>query len=1079
MAEVKTTFSPSINVDRDFNKEFDYIVTSNSRQIYDQLIRNVESGIHSFSIIGSYGTGKSSFLLALKKHLDINESVSYFEPLNGKFPQIKEFEFDYIVGKYGSLKDQLTKKLNLSSDATEDDVLESIEKEHKKKKKEGKFWILAVDEFGKHLEYAASHNPEKELYFIQLLAEYANDVDKNLFFITTLHQSFDSYAHGLDDQQRKEWDKVRGRLKELTFNEPVEQLLHIASEFLKDEDKDWKELKIVELVRCIENAQAFPLRNKLTLELSRNLYPLDPLSAGIISLALQKYGQNERSLFTFLQSDDFLGINDFDRSSNPYFNLSCVYDYLIYNHHHFLSSKYNPHYIQWNALKRALDRVEAHFEENIRPMQLIVKSIGLLNIFSSDAAQLDTSFFKTYGEIALDLDRVENLIDQLEEKKVIRYRSYKKQFILFEGTDFDIEFELENATSKIEPVTNVVSELKKHFDFPFVPAKQITYKTGAPRFFEFILSEKAHNKLPKQPIDGNINLVFHEAPEKVLEKSKKEHLPILYGVFTKTEAIEDQLFKIKRTQFLIEKVRESDKVATRELRHLLEAQIDELNESVLNSIYTGSSALKWFYNGNKLKIENSGDFNNQLSLICEKVFDKAPVFKNELINKDRVSPAIYRPRKDLLKDLLNNGDKELLGYSSETFPPEKMIYLSMLHSTGIHQDSDDGWALGKPDENSGFENLWEISEEFFESTKSGKRKLTDLIEILEKPPYGLKAGLIEMWVPIYLIIKQNDFALFQDEAYVPELNFEIINLVLRNPKIFEVKAFHISDLKKKLFSKYRAIMNQDEEVEFSNKSFVETIRPYLLIYADLNEYGRKTRKISTAAQHLRSAIKSATDPEKAFFDDFVSALGFTGLKDLDSDQAVKKLARQMDSSIEEIKTSYDKLLDRIEACIVDALDLESHNYEDFIPTIKSKYYSLEEYQLVPYQKKLLKQLTTPQPGRNEWISSVAFAVLDKPLENLDDEEEPILLKRIQTRIEELDNLRDLSKLELNEKVEDAYYFKITPLNKNPLDFTVTIKKERLQNETDRLKKLKNLLTNDKKLNIALLIKLIEEQEADE
>jgi len=274
-------------------------------------------------------------------------------------------------------------------------------------------------------------------------------------------------------------------------------------------------------------------------------------------------------------------------------------------------------------------------------------------------------------------------------------------------------------------------------------------------------------------------------------------------------------------------------------------------------------------------------------------------------------------------------------------------------------------------------------------------------------------------------------------------------------------------------------MNQDEEVEFSNKSFVETIRPYLLIYADLNEYGRKTRKISTAAQHLRSAIMSATDPEKAFFDDFVSALGFANLKDLESDQAVKNLAHQMDACIEEIKTSYEKLLNRIEACIVDALDLESQNYEDFIPTIKNRYVSLEEYQLVPYQKKLLKQLTTPQPGRREWISSVAFAVLDKPLENIDDEEEPLLLKRIQTRVEELDNLRDLSKLGINEDEDEAYSFKITPLNRNPLDLTVSVKKDKLKDETGRLKKLKKLLTDDKKLNIALLLKLIEDQESDE
>jgi hypothetical protein len=1079
MAEIKTSFSPSVNIDRDFNKDFDYIVTSNAKQIYDQLIRNIDTGIHSYSIIGSYGTGKSSFLLALKKHLDANDTVNYFEPLNGNFPEIKNFEFDYIVGKYGSLLDQFIKKFGLSSSTNEEELLDWIEKEHTKKKKEGVFWFIAIDEFGKHLEYAASNNPEKELYFIQLLSEFANNEEKNIYFITTLHQRFDSYALGLDIQQRQEWDKVSGRLKQLRFNEPVEQLLHIASEFLKGDDKDWKSLEIGELIKCIENAQAFPLRNDLTIELAKHLYPLDPLAGGVISLALQKYGQNERSLFTFLQSDEFLSVNDFDQESNPYYNLSCVYDYLIYNHHHFLSSKFNPHYIQWNALKRSLERVESYFDQDVRSMQMIVKSIGLLNIFSSDGAKLDLKFFKTYGDIALGIKDVDELINRLEEKKIIHYRSFKNQFILFEGTDFDIEYELQNATSKIEPVTNVVSELKKHFDFPFVPAKRISFEKGTPRFFEFLLSEKAQKKLPKSPIDGYINLVFQEDLDRVIKKSEEESFPILYGVFSKTAKIEDQLFKIKRTQYLIGDTQEKDNVATRELKYLFQDQIDELNKTVLTTVNSASDNIEWIYNGNKKDIRISGDFNYILSEICEEVYHRVPTFKNELINKDKVSPAIYRPRKDLLKDLLTKQDQELLGYSDDTFPPEKTIYLSMLKEPGFHRKEDNGWELGAPDEDSGFIELWNASEQFFESTKTGKRKVTDLISILEKPPYGLKGGFIDMWIPIYLIIKRNDFALFQEEAYAPELNFEIINLTYRNPKLFEIKAFHISDLKKKLFAKYRSLLNQDEKVEFTNKSFVETIRPLLLIYAELNEYARTTRKISNSAQKLRSAIKSATDPEKAFFDDFISALGFASLKDLESDKAVKSLIYQLDKSIEEIKYSYDRLIDRIEKCLLGALDLKGEMYEEYLPLIKARYSSLNEYQLVPYQKKLLDQLTSNQPGRKEWIEAVAFAVLDKPLQNMGDNEEPMLLKKLSDRIEELDNLRNLSKLDLNLQEEEAYTCKITPFSKNPVDLTVTVKKNKLSNESDRLQELKKLMTNDKNLNLALLFKLIEEQGKDE
>src|SRR5690606_17223629 len=93
--------------------------------------------------------------------------------------------------------------------------------------------LIVVDEFGKFLEYAAKESPEEELYFIQQLAEFANTPELPVLFITTLHQPFEDYALSLDKTQRNEWDKVKGRLTEVSFNEPVEQLLFLASERIK------------------------------------------------------------------------------------------------------------------------------------------------------------------------------------------------------------------------------------------------------------------------------------------------------------------------------------------------------------------------------------------------------------------------------------------------------------------------------------------------------------------------------------------------------------------------------------------------------------------------------------------------------------------------------------------------------------------------------------------------------------------------------------------------------------------------------------------------------------------------------
>jgi hypothetical protein len=1074
MAGISKNFNPSVNIERDLDKDFDYVVTPNSKQIYNQLVQNLDSGIHSFTIIGSYGTGKSSFLVALRKNL-IGDTL-YFEPLNGEFRNVNGFEFDYVVGKYGSLIDELGNFFDLENGANEKEILKRIDKKHKKLKKEGKFWFIVIDEFGKHLEFAAKENPEKELYFIQLLSEYVNDNEKNICFVTTLHQAFDSYAHGLDLQQRKEWDKVRGRLKELTFNEPVEQLLYIASEFLKDEKADWKKLRIEELLKTIDLTRSFPLKNDLTLELSMSLYPLDPLSGGILSLALQKYGQNERSLFTFLQSEEFLGINNYDRTTNPYFNLHCVYDYLIHNHHTFLSSKYNPHYVQWNALKKSLERIESGFDEDVNTLKKITKVIGLLNIFANEGAVVDKEFLKSYSEISIGIENAAELIERLEKKQIIRFRSYKKQFVLFEGTDFDIEHELYQASSKIDSVKDVVTPLRNFFKFPFLPAKRVYYETGTPRFFEFVLTEKPIKKGPEQPIDGIINLVFNSDFAKVKVESREIDLPILYGVFSNTTDIENQIFLIEKTKYVIKQV-QSDPVAKRELKQLEYSQTEELKQMVLENVYESRGEIKWAYNGEKIEIVDSKSLNNELSNIAQKSYSKTPLFSNELINKGRVSPAIYRPRKTLLQKLVEDVHLKDLGFDSETFPPEKTIYLSLLQQTGIHKKMGDKWGLGAPDEGKGFDELWNACEEFFENTKSGKKPLTDLIHLLKSPPFGLKTGFLELWIPIYLIIKDNDYALFQEEAYIPELSYDIINLVLRDSRLFEIKAYHISDVKKKIFSKYREYHNQDEDTGFSNVSFVETIRPFLLVYNGLNEYGRNTSKISQSAQKLRGSIKTATEPERAFFEDFPLALGYTNLESLQSEKILKQYVHDLDKAIDEIKHSYDALIDRIENCLLETLDFKGNvAFKEYQSRIKSRYDSIKTYKLTPYQKKLIDRLNSPLADREKWLSSIAFAILDKPLTKIEDEEEPLLLDKLSTRLEELDNLVELSSLEFDPDKQDAYRLKIQTLNKESLDINVIADKDKLEKASTRMSKIKKLLTDDKETNMAVLLKLLDEME---
>jgi len=239
-----------------------YIPTPNAKQAFNQIINDYQTGIRSFNIVGAYGIGKSAFLWAFEKN--INQSHLYFSKLNNSFNKLKGFDFLRMIGDYTSLRHIFSQHVGLTKkDYTSEDVLNLLDKRYKSLAKSGKGLVIVIDEFGKFLEYAAKNNPESELYFIQQVAEYVNDEHKNILFITSLHQDFNGYSRNLSVSQQKEWDKVKGRLKEITFNEPVEQLLFLASERLSELAISSKDKNFQKLFKSIESAKAFPLKDYL------------------------------------------------------------------------------------------------------------------------------------------------------------------------------------------------------------------------------------------------------------------------------------------------------------------------------------------------------------------------------------------------------------------------------------------------------------------------------------------------------------------------------------------------------------------------------------------------------------------------------------------------------------------------------------------------------------------------------------------------------------------------------------------------------------------------------------------------
>lgn len=1052
-----TSYTPSVNIKRDRRKALPYIATPNSKDVAASIIDSIGTGQKSHVIVGAYGSGKSMFLWALGKTLAGNNQ--FFDS-----PDLKKYHAINLVGEYGSIRDKFIEEFIPEYD-DDNSILDAVYNEYHQqiteKNKQG--LIIMIDEFGKFLEYAAKYNPEEEIYFLQVLAEMINDEDSDIILISTLHQNFSAYGYKLNKQQQNEWSKVQGRFHEITFNEPVEQLLFLASERLEQEE-DRKPRGFKPLFTAIKRSRSFPLRDYMTQDIAHKLFPLDILAAGVLTLALQRYGQNERSLFSFLESPDRLGLEKEKRSK--YYSLSDVYDYLKHSFT-IISTKHNPHYVQWGSMASSLERAEGVFDEDLGDAQALIKTIGLLNTFGSGSMILDDMFLEVYGKQALNIKDTRAILDKLAEKRIIRYTNFNRRYVLFDGTDLDIGLALDEAGHLVEQVRSVIGPLRDYFAFQVVLAKSAYYKRGTPRFFEYVLSDEPIDQKPASEIDGFVNLVFSEkiSAEELTEFATAQQRPILYGLYENTSEIQKLIFEIRKIEKVIENNQE-DRVAVRELKNILDHQKKLLNHFVLDNLSSEGGSVRWIDFDGEHVIESERDFNKRLSQIINSVYPKTPVYSSELINRTKITGAIRTANRNFIKKMFEASDDENWGFDKKRFPPEKTIFLSLIKDKGFLKASKNGVILQAPTDES-FQFLWEKSSSFIEATRTGKSSIRTFIEELMRPPLKMKYGFILFWLPVVLYVKRNDFALYEGEAYIPSITPETLEILLRQPHKYFIKAFQVEGVDLELFSRYRKFLDQ-KETKPTNKSFIETIRPFLTFYRSLNQYSKNTDRLSTEAKRVRDTIAKSKDPEALFFKELPAALGTTKKELAKSSKAATLYIEQLQEVIKEIRTSFEDLASRFLAYIT-----ENTGYENPREELVNRYTDLQVALLTKRQNVFYQRLISDL-DTTSFVSSLAQSLVGKTLDRINDDDEAKLYKAFSSMLEELDNVTDISKKSDSGNAKDFMLVDIQSIDKGRKRQVLKLSKSKKKKVKSKKKEIQILLDGEKSVSIAVLAELLNE-----
>ena len=1050
-------FTLSTNIENGQTEGYRYIVTPNAEKVLQEIVNAYQIGIHSFSIIGTYGTGKSAFLLNLEKDLDHENR----DKLLLKNPDVLHeggFEVLNIIGDSQSLSELLRHKLQGLVSTDSDNPLTLLREYYSRLEKSGKMLFVAIDEFGKVLEHAVKYNPEEELYFFQKFTEFVNATSRNIILLCTLHQNYSAYASRLTQTQKNEWNKVKGRFQEIVFAEPIEQLLYLAARHISTE-KSW-DVRNDSFRHVYQMAKDRKfIKSSFLFDTATSLYPLDAFSAYAITAAIQRYGQNERSLFAFLNTRGNHSVMDFIPRDNYTYNLAEVYDYIVNTFYYYLNDA-NPDSMGWQSIRASIERVECSEWKDAETMldaMKIVKAIGMTNLFGNGGFTMTARDMGEYATMAMDVEYPSSIIHELERLKIVRFAEYKGRLILFEGTDVNIEKEIANASMVVARPVNYVDDLRIFFNDRVAPARAYYYHRGTPRYFKYELRSEAEMTVPVGDIDGYIQLVFPSSDRYYTELqnfSRNCQYAIIFAYFTNTSQIVDHLHNLKKYRYILDKVLidKSDRVAIKEMMQLMEYEKNLLNKSLSESLFSYSGDVVWIYKGEEIKIHSQRDFNRLISYVCNDVYPLTPTMNNELFNKHKLSSSISGAKAKYLQALLENSDKENLGFEDDKFPPEKTIYFSVLKNTGLHENG----GFRETPSNKDILTLWDACNEFLSSTTEKPRRLSELVKILSDADKGfkLKDGFLDFWLPTYLFIRRQDYSLYGENGqYIPNFNLELIDLMKKHIGNFKVKAYAVDGVKISIFNQYRKFLNIEEKETISGTSFIDTIKPFLFFYnKQLNDYARHTQRIDHRETiRFREVLAHAKDPEKAFLEDLPQALGYDDERLHNADE-VKKYCNIIKQAVGELRNCYSQLIDRIEVHLVECLGLSSFEYKDYVQELQSRLAMVKPHLLSDRQKEFYLHAMAQFDNRMEWYQSVCYSVLGSPLDRMRDDQEMKLLDDLVFLYRECEKTAVVSE-GLNYKIDEGEETKAAALEAA----------------------INSILSNDDNLNVFTLIRILQKK----
>lgn len=1043
LLNMRTRFLRSTHLERDFRDPAalsSYVVTDFARTCIGRMATGLKprSGNRAWRMTGDYGSGKSSFALllahwfaghdskfspALRKALEPQQfgvSRPRFLPVlvtcsrqalgtsivQALYQALSQMEG---VGGRSKLALEVLRVVEAKGEPADDEVFELISSVNSRLVKDGKAkgLLLILDELGKFLEFASLHPERQDVFLLQRMAEAASRSAEEPFFIVSLqHQGYNAYTDRLDQSAQREWEKVAGRFEEIVFNPPIEQAASIISsamnvrlhEIPKPQSSQLRDA----MDRTVRLGWLGAAPAKAMMEAAPRLYPLHPTVLPVLMRTFRRFGQNERSLFSFLLSNEPFGLQTFSQKNavSELYRLHDLYDYVRTNFGHRLSvQSYRSH---WNLIDSV---VESFVEENETQLK-VLKTVGILNLLN------DNDLLATEDSVACALANpgqekaIRAAVTALNKHKRIIYdRGRARGFCLWPHSSVDLEKAYEEACRAIDTPQNVASLIKDYLDTRPIVARRHYIETGNLRHAEVQYCPiKELPTILKEDLDADGQIIIplcetlsdrEEALAFARHASMGKHPNCLVAVPQPLNNLAALVQEVQRWEWVSVNTLElnADKYAREEVSRQKIAAQSQLEKRVQNFIGwqqpDARMMLEWFRAGKPLKIRNGRHLLETLSKLFDDLYDRAPCIQNELVNRRTLSSAAAAARMRLIERMFNDPEAPFLGMDPTKKPPEMSMYLSVLKRTGLHRPTRNAWQIGEPEDDvcRVLPTLRRMAEVVREEPDA-RVNIATLFDELRGAPYGVRDGILPVLLSAFAIANERDVAFYKDGSFLRELSGEHMLVLTKAPERFDIQYCKIEGVRAELFERLLSVLKieqpSDRDVEL-----LDLVKNLCVFVAQLPAYARNSKRLSATALAVRQAILEAREPSKLLFIDLPKACGFETIAAKSSSNGpVKEFVKALKLALDELRGAFPELQDRLRKGLREHFDLAG-SFQEYRLALTERTQRVGLTATEMKFKTFCLRLMDAALSESDWLESIGSHLALKPPSKWHDAEEDI------------------------------------------------------------------------------------------